>query len=197
MWLLTTDRAELRYFPRPPKRYAILSHVWRKEPPEQSFQDVQDVARRCQAGGAGRDANPRDFVSRKIRCCCVWAEEHGFELVWIDTCCIGKTSSAELTEAINSMFDWYCLATICYAFLYDVPTSDDLFARDSSFRRSRWFTRGWTLQELIGPKDVIFLSRSWTVLTTKRTSSAFLQRITRIDARVLMGERSLLSFTTP
>ncbi|KAL7278079.1 hypothetical protein ACG7TL_008049 [Trametes sanguinea] len=105
MWLLTADRAQLLSFGEPPKEYAILSHVWRKN--EQSFQQVHNIARRRAHTGE----NPRDLVSDKIRKCCMWAEAHGFKLLWIDTCCINKASSTELTEAINSMFAWYARAT--------------------------------------------------------------------------------------
>ena len=92
------------------------------------------------------------------------ANMNGF---WIDTCCIDKRSSAELSEAINSMFRWYQGAYECYVYLADVVISND-FEYEPEFRRSRWFTRGWTLQELIAPSHVIFLSRDWKVLDEKR-----------------------------
>ena len=107
MWLLNTHRAELQFFPTPhnvPKGYAILSHVWDGE--EQSFHDIQALRAQCASTGA----NPRDLASSKIRNFCVLAEQHGYDWVWIDTCCIDKSSSAELSEAINSMFRWYSLA---------------------------------------------------------------------------------------
>ena len=193
MWLLTSDGAELKYYARPPKRYAILSHVWRKSGRpgqaslEQSFQDVRRIIKRSKRTGE----DPRTLLSTKIRRCCAWAAEHGFDLVWIDTCCIDKTSSAELSEAINSMFTWYRMASICYAYLHDVSIRDDPFEADSSFRRSKWFTRGWTLQELIAPRDVIFLSREWFPLTSKRASPGILHDLTGIDTDVLLGRRAL------
>lgn len=191
MWLLTTSKAELEWYARPPPKYAILSHVWEKgekgEPVEQSFRDVSDIGRACRE----TRSNPRDFVSEKIRNCCIWAEAHGFALVWVDTCCIDQTSSAELSEAINSMFAWYASATVCYAFLYDVSEVEPPSDPNSSFRNSVWFTRGWTLQELIAPKVVIFLSMHWFPIASKRSISSLLEEITGIDAAVLMGSMPL------
>ncbi|EIW62502.1 HET-domain-containing protein [Trametes versicolor FP-101664 SS1] len=184
MWLLTTSRAQLQWFAHPPAKYAVLSHVWGTE--EQSFGEVQEIERKCRA-----DENPRNFVSDKIRCCCMWAEAHGFTFIWVDTCCIDKTSSAELSEAINSMFAWYAAATVCYVFLCDVSDGEPPSAPNSTFRKSKWFTRGWTLQELIAPKVVIFLSRTWFPIASKRSISPLLEDITGIDAAVLMGNMSL------
>ncbi|KAI0699500.1 heterokaryon incompatibility protein-domain-containing protein [Cerioporus squamosus] len=195
MWLLTTDRARLVYFPQPPKRYAILSHVWQKGRPgtteslEQSFRDLKAIEERCRSTGV----DPRMYLSQKISRCCAWAASHGFKYVWIDTCCINKDSSSELSEAINSMFNWYSNATICYAYLQDVSIRDDPSATNSTFRRSRWFTRGWTLQELIAPRDVIFLSREWVPLTSKRATPQLLHSITGIDEEVLLCEQPFTS----
>lgn len=185
MWLLTTDRAQLRWFARPPAKYAVLSHVWETE--EQSFREVLDIERTCKE----TDENPRDFVLDKIRNCCIWAEAHGFAVIWVDTCCIDKTSSAELSEAINSMFAWYAAATVCYAYLYDVSDDEPPHVSDSSFRKSKWFTRGWTLQELIAPKVVIFLSQTWFPIASKSSISWLLEEITGIDSAVLMGTMPL------
>ncbi|KAI0654335.1 HET-domain-containing protein [Cubamyces menziesii] len=188
-WFLTTDRAELKWFTRPPDNYAILSHVWQKGsgPPEQSFQEVQQINFECARTGQ----NPRELVSAKIRACCVFAGTHGFKLVWIDTCCINQMSSAELSEAINSMFVWYAKATICYAFLDDVCDCETPASPGSSFRRSEWFKRGWTLQELIAPKDVIFLTHAWTPIASKLSIAPTLHEITGIDIEVLLCKTSL------
>lgn len=125
---------------------------------------------------------------------CVVARRDGFRYIWIDSCCIDKTSSSELSEAINSMFNWYRDAQLCYAFLADVPSesgSDDPRAHGSRFRRSRWFTRGWTLQELVAPRWVLFLSDQWTLLGTKDTLAGVIEAVTRIDTGVLKHEKSL------
>ena len=187
MWLLRTDRAQLHYFNRPPPKFAILSHVWQDN--ELSFQDLQalhTVATPC-------NDNPRSRASSKIRDCCIYAESQGYEWLWVDTCCIDKTSSAELSEAVNSMYQWYASASVCYAYLHDVCMEEDGSVSDTSFRRSRWFTRGWTLQELIAPKDVHFLSAEWRWLGTKRMFAAFLDLMTGIDCEVLTFEKPVTS----
>ncbi|KAI0746293.1 heterokaryon incompatibility protein-domain-containing protein [Daedaleopsis nitida] len=186
MWLLKTDRPELRYFSQPPEKYAILSHVWGQN--EQSFQDVQALA--CQHSSS---SNPRVLASEKIRDCCLYAEADGYEWLWIDTCCIDKTSSAELSEAINSMYQWYAKASVCYVYLHDVSACSDPIEPHSSFRTSRWFTRGWTLQELIAPRRVLFLSCEWVLLGDKGLFSSLLQEVTGIDAQVLTFRTSLPS----
>ena len=109
MWLLSTTRADLKFFDNPSSvdeygGYAILSHTWGHK--EDSFQDVKAAIARCRTTGE----NPRDFVSDKIRNCCIEAERDGYTWVWIDTCCINKDSSAELAEAINAMFSYYARA---------------------------------------------------------------------------------------
>ena len=197
MWLLSTKRAELRYFQTPqdvPGGYAILSHVWQDN--EQTFQDIQALSRSNTASFAKFETVPRDLVSSKIRNCCLLAEAHGFAWVWIDTCCIDKQSSAELSEAINSMYAWYAQATVCYAYLHDVPgeisgSALAMQAPDSLFRRSKWFTRGWTLQELIAPRCVIFLARDWTTLGTKAAWAGLVEEITGIDSDILTFDRTL------
>lgn len=93
-------------------------------------------------------------------------------------CCIDKTSTAELSEAINSMFRWYQKASICYAYIEDADTVDDL-------EKSRWFTRGWTLQELVAPSEVVFFSKSWCHLGRKPDLKDALCRITGIEPAVL------------
>ena len=96
----------------------------------------------------------------KILKACFQARADGLGYLWVDTNCIDKASSAELSEAINSMYAWYRQSAVCYAYLADVPlaTQNTLCDSGSRFRKSRWFTRGWTLQELIAPTDTIFYS---------------------------------------
>ncbi|EJF57397.1 hypothetical protein DICSQDRAFT_69605, partial [Dichomitus squalens LYAD-421 SS1] len=103
----------------------------------------------------------------------------------LDTCCIDKSSSAELSEAINSMFYWYRDADVCHVYLFDVD-DDDPQMPSSTFRSSRWHTRGWTLQELIAPRYVIFLSKSWHTIGTKVSLANVLTEITGIDLDVLL-----------
>ena len=135
----------------------------------------------------------------KIKACCALAASRGFKYVWIDTCCIDKTSSAELSEAINSMYRWYRNAGICYAYLVDVWIGEKRVdsrkvARDlkeyspwvvtelwNMFRKSRWFTRGWTLQELLAPSSVYFLDKKWRFLGDKVSLKKELSSITGIQ----------------
>ncbi|TFK81910.1 HET-domain-containing protein [Polyporus arcularius HHB13444] len=201
MWFLRTDRAELVYHSSSEGIvYAILSHVW--GPSEQSFQDIQELHRRCSrfshptpnsASAAGE--NPRSHADAKIRNFCIYAEAAGYEWVWVDTCCIDKSSSAELSEAINSMFTYYANADVCYAFLEDVPDDDDPERIGSAFRQSRWFTRGWTLQELIAPIDVVFLSQNWMPLCSKCAAPGLVREVTGIDIDVLLSSVPLSSIS--
>ena len=190
MWLLSTSRAELHYFSDPSavqEGYAILSHTWSQSVPEQTFQQVQAIHARCQETGQ----IPRDLVSNKIRNSCLVAERDGYVWVWIDSCCIDKASSAELSEAINSMFNWYILAEVCYALLDDVPVRDDIRAAGSRFRHARWHTRGWTLQELLAPALLVFLSADWTPIGTKYELCALVGECTGISAAFLTREKSI------
>ncbi|KAI0704765.1 heterokaryon incompatibility protein-domain-containing protein, partial [Earliella scabrosa] len=183
MWLVSTHRAELHHFADhlavPDGGYAILSHTW--EDREQSFQDVQAIRARCRLIGA----NPRKYVSEKIRQSCILAESYGYKWIWIDTCCIDKTSSSDLSEAINSMFNWYAFAEVCFAYLADVPKDCELSAPNSAFRKARWHTRGWTLQELIAPQVVIFISKDWVPIGNKLELAPLINSITGIKVSVL------------
>ena len=190
MWLLSTDRAELHFFHSVEMAqragYVILSHVWTDT--EQTFQETRAllVADRSQKG-----YNPRDHSSPKVRELCILAERHGYRWIWNDTCCIDKTSSSELSEAINSMFSYYAHSELCYAYLADVPPGDSIpqsHHKSSSFARRRWFQRGWTLQELIAPAQVVFLSSDWKVMGTKADHAEVLTTITRIPVAILTFE---------
>ena len=123
----------------------------------------------------------------KIQQCAKLAVADDFEYVWVDTCCINKSSSAELSEAINSMYRWYQNAGRCYAYLTDVPNDSGPQKVQSAMRASRWFTRGWTLQELIAPKHLVFYATDWTELDTKSTWKHLIFEITGVDVKVLDG----------
>ena len=185
MWLLSTDRAELHFFPSPEAvtgGYAILSHTWGNQ--EQLFQETRDLAEWCKK----HRKNPRDFSSEKVRECCILAERQGYRWVWDDTCCIDKTSSTELSEAINSMFLWYTCAEVCYAHMEGVESDCVLDAPGSAFWTARWHSRGWTLQELIAPSLVVFVSQDWKIIGDKVSLALLLQKITGISSRVLTRE---------
>lgn len=151
-------------------KYAILSHRWQDG--EVSLQDMQN-------GTASKKAG-----FWKIKTCCEQAVEDGLTHAWVDTCCIDKTSSAELTEAINSMYRWYQSAECCYAYLFDV--TDREISTKSSFGRSAWWSRGWTLQELLAPSVVTFFNCRWEYMGTKTFLRETIAEITGIDLVMLV-----------
>lgn len=164
MRLLNTSTLELEeFFGDDVPDYAILSHRWESE--EVTFQDVK----------AGRGVNMAGYS--KIVGCCKQAKADGWQYAWVDSCCIDKTSSAELSEAINSMFMWYREAQVCYAYLGDVPFMDP---NESLFGQSKWFSRGWTLQELLAPAIIIFFDQNWNDIGTKSTLRNLITSITGI-----------------
>ena len=115
--------------------------------------------------------------------CCKTVAKDGWQWIWIDTCCIDKSSSAELSEAINSMFQWYQNAELCYAYLQDVSIQHGLspnFNFAKWFRKSRWFQRGWTLQELLAPRYMVFLDTHWRSIGTRSQLMADISTATTI-----------------
>jgi hypothetical protein len=162
--------------------YAILSHTWGSDHEEVTFKDLQEDAGRRKFGSIGY---------KKLYFCGREASRHGISYFWVDTCCIDKSSSTELSEAINSMFKWYRGAERCFAYLPDVSTSRcfDISVPevDAAFRRSRWFTRGWTLQELIAPSSVEFFSLEGELLGDKKSLERQIHEITGIPINALRG----------
>ena len=147
--------------------YAILSHTWGVDGEEVSYQDLSEHAHTNKSG------------YNKIQFCGEQAAKDGLQFLWVDTCCIDKSSSAELTESINSMFRWYREALKCYVYLSDVP--------NVTLRNSRWFTRGWTLQELIAPRSVESFSSKCQRLGTKSSMEREIHEITGIPLKALRG----------
>ena len=160
--------------------YAILSHTWGKE--EVSFRDVEAGVGMSKAGW------------KKIEFCAKQAAADGLEYFWIDTCCIDKKNAVELSAAINSMFRWYQKAVRCYVYLSDVSIQGEGQDGQSNptweaaFRKSRWFTRGWTLQELIAPAYVDFFSSNGERLGNKLSLEALIHSITGIARNALRGD---------
>jgi hypothetical protein len=165
--------------PIPP--YAILSHTWGKDDEEVTFEDITN--------GTGEDKPGYE----KIRFCGEQARQDGLQYFWIDTCCIDKTNKAELSRSINSMFRWYRSSTRCYVYLSDVSTlkrKRDGNSRDAwelDFRKSRWFTRGWTLQELLAPASAEFFSCDRRQLGDKRSLGQLIHKITNIPQSAIEG----------
>ncbi|KAI0139997.1 HET-domain-containing protein [Hypoxylon sp. NC0597] len=178
MRLLNTSTLELRTFGRDRPPYAILSHTWtRDEAPFKAF-----IPRKHFSASVSR-LKKRKYA--KVVKSCKVARESGLDWIWIDTCCIDKSSSTELTEAINSMYAWYEASEVCFAYMRDVSDNDDPVSEDSSFARSVWFTRGWTLQELIAPRSVEFYSSNWVRIGSKWEYAATIEKITGIHRTVL------------
>lgn len=223
MRLINTDNLILEEYPGDYSgRYAILSHTW--EDGEISCQEMQIATQDDGHHGWVIKQKPG---YRKILEFARVAAADGFDYIWVDTCCIDKTSSAELSESINCMFRWYSKATRCYVYLADVPNggmkdlrdalkrriiydsdSDPRWSKhqyhtlawpsrgaiDHPFYQSRWWTRGWTLQELIAPIDLIFYCSDWTPGLTKSDMLYILYRITGIPESVLeTGDCSFVS----
>ncbi|KAF4496087.1 hypothetical protein FAGAP_7778 [Fusarium agapanthi] len=196
MWLINTQTYKLENFVNPPHPYSILSHTW--EGVEVLFQDMESLPyARSKAGW------------KKIQMTCEASRQANFSHTSIDTCCIDKRSSAELSEAINSMFAWYQQSSVCYAYLSDLvfpcspvdtamPKSDEgrqwadtAFSKlEDELRACRWFTRGWTLQELIAPSQVVFLDQNWNRIGSRTPGSdirfiKILEKLTGIPSPVL------------
>ena len=214
MRLLNTTELDFgEFFDSTIPAYAILSHRWEKE--EITYKDVLK-RRNLESKGWG-----------KVRKCCAFVRQRGYEWVWIDTCCIDKKSSAELSESINSMFKWYRGSEVCYAYLGDVSCcrsdlitdaciflmEQDIFEKgrfyksanhcsqdlETQIRGSKWFVRGWTLQELIAPERVLFVDRDWEgVIGSKSTLRNLISNITGIEevARFDLLESTPISIAT-
>ncbi|KAL9032365.1 MAG: hypothetical protein Q9180_006543 [Flavoplaca navasiana] len=140
-------------------QYAILSHRW--GPQEVSFQDMQTFR------VTGKPPTEGHLGFEKIKRCCDLARNQQYAYLWIDTCCIDKKSSAELSEAINSMYAWYANSAICYAYMSDHVGGSRESSLEQTFHNSQWFLRGWTLQELLAPDRLLFYDRDWNFLGNK------------------------------
>ncbi|KAI1862734.1 hypothetical protein JX265_007172 [Neoarthrinium moseri] len=192
MRLLNTRTGEIRefYSEDAPKKYAVLSHRWGHPRQEVSYQEWEHRSSRI-------EVRSRQGFQKIEKCCkLVNSEQEGekdenskVEWVWIDTCCIDKNSSQELSEAINSMFRWYEESSVCYVHLDD-------YAKDTldlhALRECKWFLRGWTLQELIAPRDVKIYNKDWSYLGAKSDTEMCkaISEITSIDESILLHKVS-------
>ncbi|RYO92904.1 hypothetical protein DL766_003912 [Monosporascus sp. MC13-8B] len=167
-------------------KYAIVSHTW-EDGQEVSFQEWNTYITK----NRGWEAVAQKSGFKKIEGACLKAKEYKLEYVWVDTNCIDKSSSAELSEAINPMFAWYASSALCFVYLSDVAYHNDIDR--SMLEGSRWFTRGWTLQELLAPNTVDFYSREWLVIGTKHSLVHIIADVTSVGKDYLTGEKSLHS----
>lgn len=165
-------------------KYAILSHTWGED--EVTYADFISPSSEIEKSNG----------YAKVRHSARQAVADGLQYVWVDTCCIDKSSSAELSEAINSMFQWYRRAAVCYVHLADLaePRRADWADEGGEpqgwtkdFLACRWFTRGWTLQELIAPLNLVFYTHDWRPVATKKELCQTIARYTGIASPVLMG----------
>ena len=167
-----------------PPPYAILSHTWADSQKEVTYDEL--------VAGVGKDKPGY----AKLRFCGERAAADGLKYFWVDTCCINKATNQELDTAINSMFRWYQRAAKCYVFLSDVAVPSSVanpqlypITWESAFRNSRWFTRGWTLQELVAPANVEFFSKEGKLLGSKISLEQEVHETTQIPLEVLRGWR--------
>ena len=191
MRLLNSKTFELRNFDNSPSpKYAIFSHRWYED--ELKYEDfrAQDLLDGTNSGRA----------YDKVRNACRIARDNHFEWIWIDSCCINKASSEETSSSINSMFKWYQEADVCYVYLFDVQYRDNRASNIESFtsngvhgKASEWFERGWTLQELLAPRSMMFFDASWEPIGTRVQLAKEISSVTGIDARYLDGTETFRS----
>lgn len=196
MRLLDTSNLVLENFAgRETPPYAILSHRWGAD--EVSYQELccltepSDKKREALEHIWNVSSTKKESVGfQKIRGICDFALKSDQAWIWIDTCCINRESSAEVEEAINSMFNWYRKATVCYTYLSDVKNSNTC-TQDRHFQQSEWFFRGWTLQELLAPTSVIFLDVNFNVIGSRATLEGVIASVTGIDQDCIGGRKSI------
>lgn len=138
MWLINTHTLRLEHFTSGPTLppYAILSHTWALDEEEVSFSEMMLEVRKPST------VQKPGYAKIEKTCELARTREPGLQYAWVDTCTIDKSSSAELSEAINSMFTWYRKAAVCFVYLSDL--SKDSFSL--AWEECRWWRRGWTLQ---------------------------------------------------
>jgi hypothetical protein len=196
MRLLNVHTLEFREYSYDLPKYAIASHRW-KAGTEATIKDVRNK-QNTDKDGYGKVESFAKYVREHV-CYVEW--------LWIDTCCVNQDSSQEVTEAVNSMFRWYSNAEVCLAYLADVSDAEN----ERGFRGSEWFRRGWTLQELLAPQMVVFLSASWELIGHKgddgwtrsglqiasgRALDAAVSAITGVPECVLHNYARSMSFST-
>jgi Heterokaryon incompatibility protein (HET) len=187
MRLLNTKSLKFsEFFDSNVPRYVILSHRWGdREVTLQAFReqriksDSVNQFRTC-----FQQLQHREPSLWKIIGACQVAESRSFEWIWIDVCCVDKSSSVELSEAMNSMFRWYAEAAECYAYLKDVEEGSN----DRIFEKSEWHTRGWTLQELLAPIELNFFECHWNPIGSRSELADKISNATGIDIGYLRGD---------
>lgn len=162
--------------------YAMLSHCWDYEDGEVSSLDMTWGTHKQKQGYA------------KLESACRLAASHGYKYIWIDTCCLNREDPGEMSEAINAMFDWYKNASVCYVYLADVEavlSPHNYHTFTDALSRARWFTRGWTLLELVAPDNVQFVNRTWRACGSKIDLASSISSFTNINQEVLLDPTTL------
>jgi hypothetical protein len=169
--------------------YGILSHRWGPDGEEITYDEVKDGKRRSIS-----ESDRGRLGFRKLQFCQQRAADEGLRYFWIDTCCINKQDQPELSHALNSMFYWYRQAIQCYVYMDDVSCTKD-GEPVQGFESSRWFARGWTLQELLAPASVVFYSQQGILIGEKRRAEEKIHQITKIPIKALRMNSSLRTFS--
>lgn len=195
LWGLTSSDSS---YETPP--YAILSHRWVGREvvfgdfdtiPKERLQNVAEANPVSKTiGGIENVGDGIEASIYKIAGACAQVRRTpGVRHIWIDTVCINKNDSRELSSALNSMFNWYENATVCYVYLYDVTWNEaDLDGSRAEFCQSKWFKRGWTLQELLAPKHIEFYDRDWRFIGPKQTLIKQIVKAAKIAEEYLIGD---------
>ncbi|OAX35521.1 hypothetical protein K503DRAFT_364265 [Rhizopogon vinicolor AM-OR11-026] len=135
-------------------RCVMLSHRWEEnEPLLHNIQDKNVYELHALSGIA------------KSQSFCKTARDAGYRWAWIDTCCIDQTNNVEVQQSVNSMFLWYRHAALTIIYLSDVPRS----SKSGALAMSIWNKRGWTVQEFLAPKVVLFYQHDWTLYLDDRS----------------------------
>ncbi|THU93628.1 HET-domain-containing protein [Dendrothele bispora CBS 962.96] len=186
LWLIDTKSLELVDIKHRDKQnappYAILSHRWFRGE-EVTLQEFQLLNRTIES-----ETDPKTSKSgyKKIHSACSQAQQNGLDYIWVDTCCIDKTSHGDVARNIKSMYAYYQNSKVCYVYLADVDMG--VWA---DFLESQWFKRGWTLQELLAPQQVIFFNKYWECIGTKVQLQEWIFTLTGIPRHIISGEHSV------
>ncbi|CAK7242261.1 MAG: hypothetical protein STHCBS139747_003744 [Sporothrix thermara] len=164
---------------QPSKSYAILSHTWQT--------NVTDEVLYSDIRAEGLHGCPEKPGKFKVMGCCRQAKADGYRYVWIDSCCIDKDSAVELGSAINSMYRWYNKAAVCYVYMADVSAGREVLDEGGAFANSRWFQRGWTLQEMLAPPELHFYNQDWELIAKKEDIINDLENITGIPRNYIFS----------
>jgi hypothetical protein len=188
MRLIHVETHELREFNEPPNEYAILSHRWIDDQ-EVRLQDWEAYVAK-QEPTSSQVQYKSGFI--KIQNACTQAKKRGLEWMWADTACIDKTNHLEVGKSINLMFSWYQFASVCFVYLHDTSNGNQHieWTKDPPVVRKmpEWFTRGWTLQELLAPSKVLLFDQDWNCLGDRRELAKVINKLTSIPLDVLCGK---------